>query len=162
MIRPVEASDVEAVVELVRATLEEFGIAFGQGADTDAELWQLPGSYSNRGGAFFVATEAGALVGTAGVVPLEPGVFELRKMFLRSGARGHGLGKQLLDACLVHAKARGGHRVVLDTTEKMTAAIAFYERNGFVRDDTQCRASRCSRGYRLDLTASVPPIASSS
>jgi hypothetical protein len=33
----------------------------------------------------------------------------------------------------------------------MTAAIAFYERNGFVRDDAQRRASRCSRGYRLEL-----------
>jgi putative acetyltransferase len=85
------------------------------------------------------------------VVVIEPGVFELRKMYLHPSTRGRGLGQQLFDACLAHVNAKAGHRIVLDTTEKMTAAIAFYERNGFVRDDTQRRASRCSRGYRRDL-----------
>lgn len=37
--------------------------------------------------------------------------------------------------------------MVLDTTEAMGAAIAFYERHGFVRDDTQIRGARCTRGY---------------
>ena len=44
-----------------------------------------------------------------------------------------------------------GPRLVLDTTEQMTRAIRFYEENGFVRDDTQVRGSRCSRGYVRDL-----------
>lgn len=151
MIRPVETRDVGAVVELVRTTLGEFGIEFGKGAETDEQLLRLPESYTAGGGAFFVALQAEALIGTAGVFPVEPGVFELRKMYLRPAARGQGVGQQLFDACLAHVKAQGGRRVVLDTTEQMTAAIAFYERNGFVRDDTQRRASRCSRGYRLDL-----------
>ena len=151
MIRPVEAKDVEAVVELVRTTLAEFGIVFGLGAETDAQLQQLPESYTSQGGAFFVAVDGDALIGTAGVAPVEPGVFELRKMYLRPATRGRGVGQQLFEACLAHVKAQGGRRIVLDTTEQMTAAIAFYERNGFVRDDSQRRASRCSRGYRLDL-----------
>lgn len=151
MIRPVEPRDVGAVVELVRTTLAEFGIVFGQGALTDEQLLHLPQSYTSEGGAFFVAVDGDVLVGTAGVTPVEPGVFELRKMYLRPAARGRGVGQQLFDACLAHVKGAGGRRIVLDTTEQMTAAIAFYERNGFVRDDTQRRASRCSRGYRLDL-----------
>jgi putative acetyltransferase len=151
MIRPVEAKDVAAVVELVRTTLAEFGITFGLGAATDDQLLQLPASYTADGGAFFVAVEGDTLIGTAGVAPVAPGVFELRKMYLRPAARGKGVGQQLFDACLAHVRARGGRRLVLDTTEQMTAAIAFYERNGFVRDDTQRRASRCSRGYRRDL-----------
>jgi hypothetical protein len=36
---------------------------------------------------------------------------------------------------------------VLDTIEAMTRAIAFYEAHGFVRDVSQKRAARCSRGY---------------
>jgi GNAT superfamily N-acetyltransferase len=79
------------------------------------------------------------------------GVFELRKMYLSPAARGRGVGTQLLEACLQHCRARGARQVVLDTTEKMTAAIAFYERHGFQRDDGQIRGTRCSRGYRLDL-----------
>ena len=150
-IRPVEERDVPAVVELVRATLAEFGIVFGQGASSDDALARLPRSYTAEGGAFFVAFDGDALIGTAGIGPVAPGVFELRKMYLRPAARGQGVGQRLLDACLAHVKASGGKQLVLDTTDQMTAAIAFYERNGFVRDDSQRRASRCSRGYRRDL-----------
>ncbi|MDP1828798.1 MAG: GNAT family N-acetyltransferase [Archangium sp.] len=151
MIRPVETRDVAAVIELVRTTLGEFGIVFGEGADTDAQLAELPASYTDGGGAFFVAVDVEDLIGTAGIALVEPGLFELRKMYLRPGARGRGVGQLLFDACLAHVRAHGGRRIVLDTTEQMTAAIAFYERNGFVRDDTQRRAARCSRGYRRDL-----------
>jgi ribosomal protein S18 acetylase RimI-like enzyme len=37
--------------------------------------------------------------------------------------------------------------MVLDTTEAMGAAIEFYERHGFVRDDAQIRGARATRGY---------------
>ncbi len=145
------AEDIPRVVDLVRATLAEFGLEFGKGAATDDQLLQLPGSYRDAGGEFFVAYEGDALIGTAGVAPVEEGVFELRKMYLSPSARGKGVGAALLKACLTHCRSRKAKRVVLDTTEKMTAAIAFYERNGFTRDDTQVRGARCSRGYRLDL-----------
>ena len=150
-VRAVERRDVSAVVELVRETLAEFGIEFGVGANTDTQLERLPESYAGEGGAFFVAFDGEALIGTAGVALVDPNVFELRKMYLRPAARGRGVGQQLFDACLAFVKRHGGERVVLDTTDQMTAAIAFYERNGFVRDDTQRRASRCSRGYRREL-----------
>jgi putative acetyltransferase len=150
-IREVTAADVPAVVELVREVLAEFGIAFGVGAGTDAQLEGLPGSYEAEGGAFFVAVDAGVITGTAGVVLVEPGVYELRKMYLRPSTRGHGVGQALLNRCLEFVRAKHAKQLVLDTTEQMTAAIAFYEKNSFVRDDTQRRQSRCSRGYRLDL-----------
>ncbi len=150
-VRAVEAKEVAQVIALVRTTLAEFGIDFGEGAATDEQLLQLPQSYTAHGGAFFVALDKEQVIGTAGIALLEPAVFELRKMFLDPAVRGQGLGQRLFDACLGFAKERGGQRIVLDTTEKMTEAIAFYGRNGFVRDDSQVRASRCSRGYRREL-----------
>jgi carbonic anhydrase len=72
-------------------------------------------------------------------------------MYLAPGERGAGLGRQLLRACLDVARARGARSVVLDTIDAMKAAISLYERHGFVRDDAQIRAPRCTRGYRLDL-----------
>lgn len=149
--RAVRREDVPAVVALVRETLAEFGITFGLGAETDAQLEHLPESYVAEGGAFFVALEGPELLGTAGVMPVAPGVFELRKMYLAPASRGRGVGQRLFDEGLAFVKAHRGRQLVLDTTEQMTAAIRFYERNGFVRDDTQRRASRCSRGYRLEL-----------
>jgi putative acetyltransferase len=148
---PVAAADVPEVVALVHDVLAEFGIAFGVGAATDAQLYSLPESYTGAGGVFFVARQGSALLGCAGLFPVRDGGLELRKMYLRPAARGQGAGRALWEACRGFAKARGARRIVLDTTEQMQAAIAFYERLGFVRDDAQITAPRCSRGYRLEL-----------
>jgi RimJ/RimL family protein N-acetyltransferase len=153
-VRAARAADAPRVVALVRDTLAEFGLRFGEGAKTDVELAQLPGSYIDRGGAFFVAVRGGEgseLLGTAGMFPVAPHTFELRKMYLAASSRGLGIGQRLLDASLRWTRAHDGHRIVLDTTEKMTRAIAFYEANGFVRDDAEIRGARCTRGYALDL-----------
>jgi putative acetyltransferase len=145
VIREVAPEDIPDVIALVTETLAEFGLAFGEGSPTDEQLRALPGSY--EGGAFWVAYDGSRLLGTCGMFPVSPGVLELRKMYLRPAARGTGLGKQLLDTALDWARARGATHVVLDTVHAMTRAIAFYEAHGFVRDDTQIRGSRCSRGY---------------
>ena len=147
VIRLVDTHDVPEVVRLVTETLGEFGLEFGKGAATDDDLPLLPASYSDRGGAFWVAYDGDALVGTAGVFPVAPATFELRKMYLRPAARGLGFGRQLLDVAIAWTREHGATHMVLDTMEKMERAIAFYEAHGFVRDDTQRRGARCSRGY---------------
>lgn len=161
VVRPVEHADVPAVIELVRETLAEFGLEFGKGAATDAELHQLPEIYTERGGAFWVATvvepglagrdRATVLAACCGVFPVAPATYELRKMYARPTSRGLGLGVRLLDTAVAWCRAQGGAQLVLDTVEEMTRAIAFYEANGFVRDDAQRRGSRCTRGYSRAL-----------
>jgi putative acetyltransferase len=154
IIRFARETDVPAVVTLVTEVLAEFGLTFGVGATTDAALAQLPGSYAEHGGAFWVVDDGGAIVGTCGLFPVDPpedAAFELRKMYLARRVRGRGVGQRLLDEAFLWLRARGAHRVVLDTTEQMHRAIAFYETNGFVRDDTQRRGARCSRGYAKSL-----------
>jgi GNAT superfamily N-acetyltransferase len=150
-VREVEAGDVRAVTALVAEVLGEFGLQFGKGSPTDAELHDLPASYVGRGGAFWVALRDGELLGTCGVFPVAPQTFELRKMYLRGASRGLGIGKRLLGAAIDWVRAQGGTRIALDTIDEMKQAIAFYEAHGFVRDDAQKRAARCTRGYLLVL-----------
>jgi putative acetyltransferase len=151
-VREVRHTDLDPVVDLVTRVLAEFGLRFGAGSTTDDEVTRLPGSYSDHGGAFWVAADdAEQILGTCGAFPVAPSVYELRKMYLLPAARGSGAGRRLLETCVAWARARGAHRLVLDTTEQMERAIAFYEKHGFVRDDAQIRGSRCSRGYALDL-----------
>ena len=152
-LRFVRRQDVPEVVELVRTVLAEFGLTFGQGAKTDEEVKGLPASYDEGGGAFWVAVDdaSGRILGTCGVHPVAPHTYELRKMYLHRDARGLGLGQKLLDEAVAWTRAQGGTRMVLDTIHEMTRAIAFYEANGFVRDDAQIRGARCSRGYARDL-----------
>ena len=148
-IRSARSNDRPAILALARATLAEFGFTFGTGSASDTQLEGAPASFEP--GVLYVAMRDEQLLGMAGLYPLGEGQWELRKMFLTAASRGHGLGQQLLDRCLAFARAQQARTVVLDTAETMDRAIALYERNGFVRDDTQRRASRCQRGYRLDL-----------
>lgn len=151
-VRRIEAGDVAGVVSLIADVLSEFGLTFGAGSETDAQVLALPASYDDHGGAFWVALDVdGALLGTAGVFPVGEGTYELRKMYLRGATRGRGVGKRLFATARDWAASRGARRVVLDTTEQMTRAVAFYESVGFVRDDAQIRGSRCTRGYTLTL-----------
>ena len=150
-VRPVEPADVPAVIALVTEVLAEFGLAFGKGSATDDALRELPGSYAGGGGAFWVATDGARLLGTCGVFPVAHGAFELRKMYLHRAARGLRLGTALLDVAIAWSRAHGADRLVLDTVEEMTRAIAFYEAHGFVRDDAQVRGARCTRGYAKPL-----------
>jgi putative acetyltransferase len=143
---------VPIVLALVRDVLAEFGFCFGIGAKTDDDLTNLPGSYLERGGAFWVLVDATqSIVGTCGLFPVREGIFELRKMYLVPAVRGYGLGQRLLDEALGWARSAGGRRIVLDTAEQMTRAIEFYEHNGFLRDDEQIRGARCTRGYSRSL-----------
>jgi GNAT superfamily N-acetyltransferase len=146
-VREVRTRDVPAVIELVSETLREFGLQFGVGSPTDEQLRALPEAYTAGGGAFWIAADGDALLGTCGVYPLEPGTYELRKMYLRPAARGLRLGARLLEVAVAWARAQGGQRMVLDTVEEMQRAIAFYEANGFRRDDGWIRGSRCTRAY---------------
>jgi len=55
----------------------------------------------------------------------------LEDLFVRSGARGRGLGRSLVQRVLERAAERGCARVELDTNEDNAAAIGLYERLGF-------------------------------
>lgn len=151
-LRAARAADVPAVVALVREVLAEFGLELGVGSATDDDLFRLPASYDTAGGAFWVAVDGdGLLLGTCGIYPVAPQTFELRKMYVHPRARGRGAGRSLLEHALAAARERRARHVVLDTLHTMDAAVRLYERAGFVRDDSQIRGARCSRGYRLDL-----------
>ena len=146
-VRAVAASDVPEVTKLVAEVLGEFGLEFGKGSKTDEELYALPASYTERGGAFWVADRGGELLGTCGVFPLSSTMFELRKMYLRPASRGLGIGTQMLETAIEWSRKQKASHMVLDTTHEMRRAIAFYESHGFVRDDAHIRGARCSRGY---------------
>ncbi|MFK8909115.1 GNAT family N-acetyltransferase [Streptomyces sp. YS-3] len=64
----------------------------------------------------------------AGVGPEATAV--VSRLFVAPGARGHGIGRLLLDRAVSGARARGLHPV-LDVVASDTAAIALYERLGW-------------------------------
>lgn len=76
--------------------------------------------------------EHGVALGCAAVV-LGPDHGEVKRMFVAPGARGTGLARQILQTLERAALARGCQALMLETGPAQPDAIAFYERQGFVR-----------------------------
>lgn len=57
--------------------------------------------------------------------------FEIKHLFVRPVAQGHGVGRSLLGDLEAHARARGARELVLDTHASLTAAAALYASCGF-------------------------------
>ena len=134
-VRPARgAADLAAVAQLFR----EYGDFIGVDLATqnfDGEVAALPGAYVPPEGELFLAIGPdGTPVGCVALRAFERGArCEVKRFFVRPGVRGAGLGRRLLEALTSFAAAAGYRELVLDTLPTLVAAIALYERNGFVR-----------------------------
>ncbi|MDX6681322.1 MAG: hypothetical protein QOG94_1361 [Solirubrobacteraceae bacterium] len=89
-------------------------------------------AFGGDGGAWLVAFDAaGAPLGCGGLRVLEPGVGEIKRMFVSARARGTGLGRRLLHELEQRASAAGIARARLLTTEMLTEACALYAADGY-------------------------------
>lgn len=157
IIRPIESADDAAMAAIIRDVMTEYG-AVGEGYSiVDSEVDAMSVAYSGDDAAYFVATLDDVVVGGAGVGPLvggEPGVCELKKMYLVSDARGHGIGRKLLALCLEAARERGYTTCYLETLTHMTEARSLYESVGFEQQGSPMGATghyRCDGWYTREL-----------
>jgi GNAT superfamily N-acetyltransferase len=77
----------------------------------------------------------------------------IRLLAVHPKARGKGIARELLEACLLYGKEKNADSVYLFTGEIMEKAIQLYERFGFKRDSRHEfeNAGSYTRCYRYDL-----------
>lgn len=153
--------DGPAELEAARALLRDYAgslkidLCF---QNFEEEMATLPGDYAEPRGALLLALvdaahikeEAGqhaptlrrangALAHVAGCCALRPldntdyaNAAEMKRLFVRPGFRGLGVGRQLAEAILDAARGAGYDCVLLDTLDDMESARALYEDLGFV------------------------------
>lgn len=120
------APDARACLDAYAADLDE---RFPEGFDKDDLV--RPQEVSGDAGAFFVAYEERRPVACGALRRLEPGVGEIRHVWVHPDARRLGLARRLLDALEHEARARHFSVVRLDTHAALTEAQAMYRACGY-------------------------------
>jgi GNAT superfamily N-acetyltransferase len=117
---------LDEYVALVRARLAAVGVEPGPRFFVPEEVFAGPGA------AWLVAYEDGRPVGCGGLCSPEPGVGEVKRLFVAGAARGRGYGRLLLRELERRAAAAGHRRMRLLTAEVLGEASALYEAEGYV------------------------------
>lgn len=103
--------------------------------DFEAELAGLPGKYAKPGGALLLAMVGKVPAGCCALRPLDlaehPNACEMKRLYVRPGFRGTGIGRQLVEAILDCARLAAYDCVLLDTLDDMERARALYQELGF-------------------------------
>ena len=101
--------------------------------ENQAELGALQDYYSWPTGHLLVGVVDGRIVGTTGVKMMEPGVAELRRMYVAPEGRGHGIAPMLLRSAIRVSRQLGADVLRLETMPwLMKDAVRMYLRAGFV------------------------------
>lgn len=140
-IRPMQ-SDSESDRACVRALLEEYlqwleaevEQAFGVAIDSEAMLADYMAnldSFQPPEGALLLAVDGEDAVGMGSLRRITAEMGEIKRMYVRPGYRGRGLGRQLLGGLIDEARERGYAAVRLDSGPFMQSAHGLYRSMGF-------------------------------
>jgi ribosomal protein S18 acetylase RimI-like enzyme len=139
LIRTLTESDAGAFASLRREALAESPLSFGASPETDLA--------SLRSGTILGAFQDAVLVASVGLMrgahAKSAHRVYLWGMYVKPGFRGRGIGAELLQAAIEHARAMAGVEwVVLGVTSNAAAARRLYERAGFTLWGTEPDALR--------------------
>jgi len=96
------------------------------------ELAALPGEYAPPQGRLYLALDDGQVAGCIALHSFEPGVGEMKRMYVRPGHRGKRIGRLLAQRLIDNARSIGYKSIKLDSIRKLKEACALYQSLGFV------------------------------
>jgi putative acetyltransferase len=130
----------------------------------EQELSNLPGDYVAPSGGLLLVDVDGQSAGCCAFRPLVNSdhldACEMKRLFVRPGFRGLGLGRQLVDAIVLAAQQAGYTTMLLDTLSDMESARALYQEVGFVETEPYYHNPLAGAHYlKLDLRSLAPGTA---
>jgi ribosomal protein S18 acetylase RimI-like enzyme len=130
VIRGFGSADLDAARAIFREYAELVGSAICFPA-FERELAGLPGSYAPPEGRLLLGFVEDRLAGCVALRQLEPGICEMKRLYIRPAFQGTGLGRRLADRVMEEARDAGYKLLRLDTLPSLKRAIAMYRGLGF-------------------------------
>lgn len=128
-VEPGPALDQIRALFLEYAKSLDFNLCF---QNFDKELRELPGEYALPDGRLILCEFNGKPAGCIALKPLEPGICEMKRLYVRPESRGSQLGFKLATHLIDEARRAGYTSMRLDTIRgSMDKAIALYRSLGF-------------------------------
>lgn len=115
------------------------------------ELATLPGRYQPPRGRLLLARWNQQAAGCVALQPLENGICEMKRLYVRPDYRRYGVGRALAEHVIGEAGAAGYSSMRLDSLPSMGAAIQLYRRLGF-RDIAPYRPNPIPGAVFLELS----------
>jgi len=130
-VRHATLDDLDTAVALFREYADGLDIDLSY-QDFEDELESLPGAYAPPKGSLLLAEIGGEAMGCVAVRALHATNFcEMKRLYVRSRARGTGAGRALAEAALAEARRMNYDAMRLDTLSTMAAALSLYRGLGF-------------------------------
>ena len=122
--------------ELLTQYFESRAHSFPAGPFAYLRSYPRPEQFVPPDGVFLLVQHDGAEVGCGGIRRIDAEDasvvrFEVKHLFIQPEARGHRLGRALLDELERHAREYGATELVLDTNSSLEAARGLYLTSGF-------------------------------
>ena len=147
IVRDWQPKDRYAAAEVIATVLKEYGLPW-QPESADRDALEVESAYLTRGGEFWVVEHDATIVGTAAYQPIARGqnAVEIRKMYLLSEVRGHGLGRYLLTQLERAIAIKDYQEIWVETASVLKEAVKLYELNGYEPADG-VETERCDLVY---------------
>jgi putative acetyltransferase len=165
VVEPQTTEDLDAVRGLIRTFVawhrerhqDDLHLidSYFDAGEFEAELAGLPGAYHP----LLLARVEGEPAGCVALKRLDDETCEMKRMYVDTRFRGHGVGRALTERLLEAARALGYARMRLDTSFRQAEALSLYKRFGFSLVEPYYELSQQMRDWlvfmELDLRAPV-------
>jgi GNAT superfamily N-acetyltransferase len=97
----------------------------------DSSIEHLDEMLPPNGRLALARSQDGRLMGCGALRQIRPDAVEMKRMFVRPEAQGHGLGRRLFEMRIAEAKKMGCRAIYADTVKGNRSMLSMYEKFGF-------------------------------
>ena len=138
-IREIKETDNKIVEQIIKQSLESYGLNIPGTAYYDPQLGHLSAFYQQQPNAMYwvLVNENDEAVGGVGIAPFgnRLDICELQKLYISPEAQGLGYSRKLMNTALAFAKKHYSY-CYLETMNKLEIANLLYSKLGFKQLDT--------------------------